>query len=135
VAELCGRGELGFGAALAWRMGRSRGAAAVKKGRAEDLGEACRGGCGRDPRRDHWLLLARGGRRGEDTDEWGLAASEMGGHGAERRPGKAGTGRARELGRALVAGPARDSTGLAKKGKGERVTRLGCWAGLGWRAG
>ena len=84
---------------------------------------------GRDPRRDHRLLLARGGRRGEDADKWGLAAREMGGRGAERRAGKAGTGRARELGRALVAGPARDSTGLAKKGKGERVTRLG------WRAG
>ena len=101
----------------------------VFKGVAADPGRPCRGGCGRDPRRDHRLLLARGGRRGEDADKWGLAAREMGGRGAERRAGKAGTGRARELGRALVAGPARDSTGLAKKGKGERVTRLG------WRAG
>ena len=32
---------------------------------AEDLGVACRGGRERDPRRDHRLLLARGGRRGK----------------------------------------------------------------------
>ena len=76
------------------------------------------------------LLRGREGKEeGDGADRWGLAASEMGGRGAERRAGKAGTGRSRELGRALVAGPARDSTGLAKKGKGERVTRLG------WRAG
>ena len=56
--------------------------AAVKKGRAGDLGEACHGGRGRESHRAAQALLARGRKEGDDR--WARLVSETRGKRATR---------------------------------------------------